>query len=272
MIPGRISLEGRVAVVAGGGGDGIGGTISLCLAQAGAAVAVLDRDADCARQAVEAIEAAGGRGLAVLEDVCTPEGCAAAVERTVGTLGGLDVLVNVVGGMGGQARWVVTEEWTDAEWDHILSMNLRYVFLMCRAALPSLRASRVGGSIVNIASISGTHSAPQHVAYGAAKAGLVSMTRSLALEYARDGIRANAVAPGVIRTPRGGRGMASDFEARLAESLPIPRPGQPQEIAGPVLFLASDLASYVTGQTLGVDGGAAVRYPIPVLGRSHMMS
>ena len=265
----EISLDGRTAIVAGGGGHGIGGAISRLLARAGAAVAVVDVDPQNAQAAVDDIASAGGKAVPVIESVFAEEGCANIARRTREELGGIDILVNVVGSMQGHATWGRMTDWSVEGWDEVIGLNLRNVFLLCREVIPTMRAQE-RGAIVNIASVSGAVAAPLHSAYGAAKAGLINFTRTLALEYARSGIRVNAVSPGSIATP-----TAVTTDERIAahqSSVPMARMGEPHEIAGAVLFLASNLASHVTGQQLIVDGGASVRMPVPLGSRRTYMA
>ena len=172
------------------------------------------------------------------------------------------MLVNVAGGMHRYATWRPLAQWDEESWDGILAINLRYVFLLARAVLPAMVEQGEGGSIVNITSISGVFGAPHHAPYGAAKAGLIHLTQSLALEYGPQGIRCNAVSPGAILTEAVGSAMQPERVDAVSRAVPLSRGGQPADIANAVLFLASPLASYVSGQMLLVDGGVSTRFPL----------
>ena len=153
-------------------------------------------------------------------------------------------------------------ELSDEDWDASFDLVLRHLFLLAQAVGRRMVDQRTGGSIVSIASVSGLSSAPRHAAYGAAKAGVIALTRTLAVELAESGVRVNAVAPGAVLTPRVAQSQTAERRAESARSIPMGRYAAPEEIARPVVFLASDLASYVTGQTLVVDGGATAQFPL----------
>jgi 3-oxoacyl-[acyl-carrier protein] reductase len=262
--PGDPLLAGKVALVAGGG-RGIGEATSRILASAGAAVAVVDVEPERARSVSAAIAASGARSIPLVVDLRDEEQCLRAVEDTVTALGGLDVLVNVAGGMSQVAEWRHLEHWTTEDWDAVVDLNLRYVFWLCRAAIPHMRR-RGGGSIVSVASISGVFGSPNHSAYGAAKAGLIQLTKTLALECGRFRIRVNAVSPGAIATPATEATMSAERRGTLARATPLQRPGAPEDIARAVLFFASPMSDYVTGQMLLVDGGIAAKFPLGGVG------
>jgi NAD(P)-dependent dehydrogenase (short-subunit alcohol dehydrogenase family) len=248
-------LAGQVAVVAGGG-RGIGAAVARTLASAGAAVAVIDVETDRASEVVDAIAGSGGHALAIRAELRDAPQVEAAIHQAAATFGGVHVLVNVAGGMHAYAPWRRLADWDEETWDEIIDRNLRYVFLTTRAMVRQLLAAGTGGSVVNIASISGETSAPNHTAYGAAKAGLSNLTRTLAVEYGPDQIRFNAVAPGSVATPAVADRVSS------ATAAPLQRWATPEDIANAVVFLASPLAAYVTGQTLLVDGGATANFPL----------
>jgi 3-oxoacyl-[acyl-carrier protein] reductase len=259
-------LDGRVAIVAGGGGGGIGAQVSRVLAAAGAAVAVVDIERERADQVCKEIDTAGGRSAAIAADLRDPASSRAIVSTTRATFGRIDVLANVAGGMHQHAAWRPLAQWSEEDWDRIVSINLRYVFLLCRAVIPVMLELGEGGSIVNITSISGVFGAPNHAAYGAAKAGLIHLTRSLCLEYGRHGIRCNAVSPGVVQTAAVASALGDEARGQMARSIPLGRPGRPDDIAQAVLFFASPLSSYISGQMLLVDGGVSARFPLGIPG------
>src|SRR5262245_16125233 len=243
-------LDGKVALVTGAA-RGIGRAIALRLAASGAAVAVADLDATGAEKV--AAEIGGGRAPALAGDGSLERDANALVDRSVAGLGGLDVLVNNAG------IWVIKplEQTTPDEWDRQQDTNLRGLYLLCRRALPALR--RGPGCIVNIASMAGIRFTVEHVASAASKAGVIALTRDLAVELAPDRIRVNAVAPGPIDT-RGLGGGLSDAQRRAFEArFLLGRIGQPEDIAEAVAFLASPRASYITGVTLPVTGGAELQ-------------
>jgi NAD(P)-dependent dehydrogenase (short-subunit alcohol dehydrogenase family) len=197
----------------------------------------------------------------VVADVLDEEQSQPIVDAAVDTFGGLDVLVNVAGGMNVFGNWAPLTEWSSAQWDAVVGLNLRYHFLLCRAAVPRM-AERGGGAIVSITSISGVFGAPNHAAYGAAKAGLIHLTRTLALEVGRLGIRVNAVSPGAVATPATADRITPERQEEMARTTPLQRAGVPEDIARAVLFLASPMADYVTGQMLLVDGGVGAKFPL----------
>lgn len=248
-------MAGHGAIVAGGG-RGIGAATARTLAQAGAAVAIVDVDPARAQAVAGEIADAGGSALGLVAELRDPEQVARAVDATAERFGRLDILVNVAGGMNAYAPWRRAADWDEATWDEIVDRNLRYVFLTTRAVLRHLVRAGRGGAIVNITSISGETSAPNHAAYGAAKAGLANLTRNLAVEYGPDQIRVNAVAPGSVATP-----ATADRTGTLG-SAPLGRRARAEDIANAVVFLASPLAAFITGQTLLVDGGATAKFPL----------
>jgi NAD(P)-dependent dehydrogenase (short-subunit alcohol dehydrogenase family) len=248
VIDGLFRLEGRRALVTGGGG-GIGTALSLGLARAGAAVAA----ADCSRAGLaqaEAAAAAENLTLHTLEaDVSRLESIAEMVDQAVARLGGLDVLCNAAGIQVRKPALEVTEQ----DWDRLLATNLRGTFFACQKAAPYLKRER--GAIVNIASITSQYAITGISAYSASKSGVAQLTRSLAVEWAPD-IRVNAVAPGYIRTPMTADVTSDPARASwILERIPLGRLGSPEDVVGPVIFLASNAAAYVTGQVLFVDGG-----------------
>ncbi|MFI5046315.1 MAG: SDR family NAD(P)-dependent oxidoreductase [Acidimicrobiia bacterium] len=257
-------LEGKVALVAGGAG-GIGEATSRILAAAGATVAVVDRDAERANATAKELTEAGGAALAVTADLFDEDACNAAVDTTVAELGGLDVLANVAGGMSAHAPWAPITEWPTDTWDHITHLNQRYVFWMCRAAIPAMVSGGKGGAIVNVTSIAGSFGSPGQSAYGAAKAGLLQFTKTLAIECGPLGIRANAVAPGLTLTEPAAA-LPEETKAQLATLTPLRELCTPEDIARGILVFASPITHGVTGQMIHVDAGISVNFPYPGIG------
>jgi 3-oxoacyl-[acyl-carrier protein] reductase len=251
-------LSGKTALVIGGGGGGIGRAITLALATAGSAVAVADIDRDRADEAAAEVAAAGATSVSLAGDVRSRKDTEGFVSRAAEELGGLDILVTVVGGQLAFVPAAPLHEMTDEDWDLTFDLNLRYVVQAVRAALRVFLAQGRGGTIVSVGSIAGFAGSPMQAAYGAAKAGLASLARSVAAEYSRDGIRMNLVTCGPIATP-----VARAAQAGTAEWIPMGRPGESREVAEAAVFLASPLASYVTGQSLVIDGGATAVGPFP---------
>jgi 3-oxoacyl-[acyl-carrier protein] reductase len=251
-------LSGKNALVIGGGGGGIGRAITLALAAAGSAVAVADIDRDLADEAAAEVAAAGAGSVSLAGDVRSREDTEGFVSRAAEELGGLDILVTVVGGQLAFVPAAPLHEMTDEDWDLMFDLNLRYVARAVRAALRVFLAQGRGGTIVSVGSIAGFAGSPMQAAYGAAKACLASLARSVAAEYSRDGIRMNLVTCGPIATP-----VARAAQAGTAEWIPMGRPGESREVADAAVFLASPLSSYVTGQSLVIDGGATAVGPFP---------
>jgi 3-oxoacyl-[acyl-carrier protein] reductase len=241
-------LTGKKTLVVGVGG-GIGRATVEAFSLSGADVACLDISPEEADLSAKAAGANGRRGVALVADVTDSAQAKQAVESAAEQLGGLDILVNVIGA----SVWTPLDEVSDDLWNAQINLNLRQQFDIAMAAVPHLIANG-DGRIVAVASTSGLNGAPNHAVYGIAKAGLMAFVQSLALEYATRGLRVNAVAPGTIVTPR--RAKVSADKGAL---VPMKRRGQPSEIAWPAVFLASDAASFITGQTLVVDGGATAK-------------
>lgn len=255
-------LAGKVAIITGGG-SGLGRATSLLFAKEGAKVAVADIDVAGAEATVTMIEDLGGEAVAIKADVTKAADVKAMVAATVKKYGKLHILFNNAGIAGDQYKATV-ETFDEANWDKILSVNLKGVFLCSKYGVPELLKSG-GGVIINTASIAGLVGMGNH-AYGASKAGVTIITKTMALELSPKGVRVNAIAPGFIDTPlsRGNRRGMSEGEqaqnvARLAASAPMGRIGRPEDIAHAALFLASDEAAYITGHTLVVDGGYTVQ-------------
>ena len=251
-----LGLAGKRALVAGAG-QGIGRATALLLAAAGARVACMDHDEARRAAIVKEVQAAGVEAIGIGGDVRERAAVDAAVAATVQAFGGIDVAVDIVG----EARWNPALQQTDADWDESFALVLRHVFHLFQAAGTQMVEQRAG-ALVAVASVSGLFAAPFHAAYGAAKAGLVSLVKTFAVELAPHGVRVNAVAPGAVRTPRLLAITTDERRAESARTIPLRRMGEPEEIASVVAFLASDLASYVTGQTVVADGGASVKFPL----------
>jgi 3-oxoacyl-[acyl-carrier protein] reductase len=251
----KLSLAGRGVVVVGAGGGGIGTAIVRLVASEGAFVTAVDRDAAALDQAMAEIDAAGARGQRCLVDAATADG--AREIMAVAARGGapLHGLVNVVGGLPSN-RWGPLLDYTEENLDALMRSNMKVAFLTSQAFARVLAAEGRGGSIVQIATIAALQAMPYGAGYATSKAALLALARTMALEWGPLGIRVNAVAPGTIKVPKN---ASSGDDPRDAAVIPMGRRGRPEDIAGAVLFLLSDLAAWVTGQLIPVDGGASIR-------------
>ena len=241
-------LDNKIAIVTGAGG-GIGGAIAVRFAREGAKIAVADIDGETGKVHAAEIAGQGGQAFSIVADVTRKTSVEQMVEAALSRWGRIDILVNVAGGA--QVKPVI--EVSETEWDHILNMNLKSVFLCSQAVLPTMTKQHYG-KIVSISSIYGFTGNATRASYAAAKAGVAVFTKSLALEVVSQGINVNAVAPGRILTDRV-RGHYTDEEwAERVVQIPMKRAGTPEEIASAALFLVLDENKYITGQTIHVNG------------------
>jgi 3-oxoacyl-[acyl-carrier protein] reductase len=245
MNPSSVLLTGRVAVVTGGGA-GIGRGIAAGLAAFGASVAIWERDAESAAAAAKEVG-----GLGITTDVRESAEVDAALARTVAELGPVSILVNNAGGVFSSPILETSEN----GWDALYRSNLKHVILCTQRVARVMVEAGTGGSIISVTSIEGVRAAPGYAAYAAAKAGVINFTKTAALELAPHGIRVNALAPDITMT-EGLRSVAPPgADERFGYTVPLGRAGHVDEMAGAAVFLAGELSSYVTGQTIHVDGG-----------------
>lgn len=255
MAQGPFSLEGRVAIVTGAS-RGIGEAIAVRLAEAGAAVALAARKPEGLEAVARRIGAAGGRALAVPAHMGKRADVEALVAKTVEAFGKIDVLVNNAAANPYFGPLLGIEE---GAWDKTFEVNLKGAFAATRAVVEHLRSRKAPGAIVNLASVVGIRAAPLQGVYGMTKAALISMTRTLAQELGPEGIRVNAIAPGLVETRFAGTLVSNEaLRDRFVSRTALGRHAQPDEIAGAALYLASDASGYVTGHVLVVDGGTTV--------------
>jgi NAD(P)-dependent dehydrogenase (short-subunit alcohol dehydrogenase family) len=253
-----LRLDGRIVVVSGAGGSGIGTTITRMAAEAGATVVAVSRSKENLDEHIAPMAQSGLSVVPVSADASTDDGIAAVLDQVRRTDGDLYGLVNIAGGAA-PATWMPATRVSRSDWRELFVANLETAFFMSQAISRELRRLRLKGSIISLSSISGMNTAPFHIAYGTAKAAVVAMTRTMAVELALDNIRVNAVAPGVTETAAS-RTYTQDDPERDRKAIAMGRRGRPEEQAGAILFLLSDLSSYVTGQTLLVDGGLNLKW------------
>ncbi len=249
-----MTLTGRIAVLTGAG-SGIGRATALRFAQAGASVALVDRNAEALAATADAIAAQGGTALALPGDVGDVASVEAAAAATVTAFGGIDILIAAAGMSVGGTVLTTTPE----DWDAVFRANVGGTWLWARAAIPAMKA-RGGGAIVTFSSQLALAGGRGNSAYVAAKGAILSLTRTIALDFAADGIRVNAIAPGAIDTPMLARGFGRQADPDAAREASrqrhaLGRFGTADEIAQAALYLASDASSFITGTTLAVDGG-----------------
>ena len=257
-----LRLDDRIVVVSGAGGGGIGTTVTRMAAEAGATVVAVSRSKANLDEHVGPLAERGLSVVSVSADASTDDGVATVLDqvRTVAANTGARLygLVNVAGGAA-PATWMPSTRVTREDWRALFAANLETAFFMSQAVAAEIRNNGGPGSLVSISSISGMNTAPYHIAYGTAKAAVVAMTRTMAVELALDGIRVNAVAPGVTETAASATYVDADPE-RDRTAIAMGRRGTPEEQAGAILFLLSDLSGYITGQTLLVDGGLNLKW------------
>lgn len=258
----RIDFRNKVALICGAGGGGIGSAVARSFAEAGATIAALDQSEELNKATRDVITGFGVTCETFVADLTDPLQAAQVIETVWSRMGGIDMLVNVAGGTKAH-QWGKLEDGRDDDFRDVFALNIGYVYRLCADLGQRMIERRSGGSIVNLASVSGLRSAPLHAAYGAAKAAVIALTQTMAVEWAAHGIRVNAVAPGSVLSPRVaafGKGPAHfDTAADGRRSL------SPAEIAQGILFLSSDLASGISGQTLTIDAGLACGNPVGTL-------
>ncbi len=254
-----LDFGGAPAIVVGGG-FGMGRATSLLLGANNAVVAVVDLEADRARQVVEELQSSGAKAIPVTADVTDRQQVRRMVETVVEKLGTPQVLVNIVG----QSSWAYIHEIDDTVWERDILRNLKYVLFTIQETTQAMIKASKKGSIVCVASIDGVDPAPRHAVYGAAKAGLISLARTAAFELGPQGIRVNVVSPGMIKTPRSALRYTPELEKSRISIVPMRRVGLPEDIGRAILYFASPLSDYVTGQNLIVDGGLLLNRQLPM--------
>jgi NAD(P)-dependent dehydrogenase (short-subunit alcohol dehydrogenase family) len=250
MNPKSVLLNDKVAVVTGGGA-GIGRGIAEAFVAFGARVAILERDPDRAASVASELETKDNPVVSIVVDVRDGEAVERAMVEVVEHLGSIDILVNNAGGVFA-APFLET---TKKGWDALHLANLGQIYHCSQSAARRMIEQRRGGSMINVVSIEGVRAAPLYSAYAAAKAGAINFTKTLALELAPHGIRVNALAPDICMTEGLRTLMNEESQARASLTVPLGRLGQPEDLGGAAVFLASDLSRYITGETLHVDGG-----------------
>lgn len=253
-----LGLDGRTVIVSGAAGGGIGTSVVNLVARAGATVIAVSRSSQNLETHIGPLVAEGLPVVPLAADASNDDGIAKVMAQAGQSSGELYGLVNVAGGAE-PATWMPSTRVTRADWRALFTQNLETMVFMSQAVAGALKSQGRPGSIVSISSISGMNTAPFHIAYGTAKAAIVAATRTMALELAVDNIRVNAVAPGVTETPASTTYVDRDVE-RDRRAIAMGRRGRPEEQAAAILFLLSDLSSYITGQTILVDGGLNLRW------------
>lgn len=253
MQPNWFDLTGKCALVTGAG-KGLGHTIARALAQAGADVAVASRTRSDLEAVAAEIDALGRRAVITVADVADESSIDEMVRQALAGLGRIDILVNNAGieGLG------AVVDMDAAAWDRVMAVNLRAPMLCCKHVGPHM-IERGSGKVINVASVMATAVSRYMASYSSSKAALVQLTRTLALEWMRSNIQVNALCPGYILTPMNEKFFATEAGKRLIASLPSGRLGEPRELEGAAVFLASDAASFITGTTLYIDGGHSLK-------------
>jgi gluconate 5-dehydrogenase len=248
-------LSGRVALISGGGGA-IGSAVAEAMAGVGARVAVSGRTLETCQATVERVERAGSEGLAVAGDMTVEADADRVVQATVERFGRIDIVVNAVGGGAGEVL-NPAEEYPRKDWDWIMELNVRSTVIATQAAVRSMIAAGHGGAVLNLTSVRANLGINAgYSAYVAAKGAISSLTRQWATEWAKHGIRVNAIMPTFVDTPQVASLLADPkFRAGIVARIPMGRVGETKDLIGPAIFLVSDAASFVTGQILGIDGG-----------------
>jgi len=249
----RFSMHGKTAMITGAS-SGLGRHFALTLAEAGAVVVVAARRASKLAEVVSEITSAGGQAVAVEMDVSDGDSIIRGFDQAEGHVGQINVLINNAGVVSRSTSLDLTSD----GWDQVLDTNLKAVWRVSQEAARRLIAARAPGNIVNTASILGLRVMPGILTYTVSKAGVVQMTRALAIEWARYGIRVNAIAPGYVETDINRDMLQSERGRELVTRIPLRRTGEMDEIAGPLLLLASDASSFMTGEIIAVDGGHLV--------------
>ncbi len=248
-------LDGRVALIPGGGGA-IGSAMALALADAGARVALANHSLDKAEAAADAVRQAGGEAIALAMDATVEDDCERAVAETVAAFGRVDLVVNTVGGGAGKVLHDA-QAYPRDDWDWIMEINVRATVLPTQAAARAMIEAGTGGAVVNLSSVRaqlGINAG--YSAYVAAKGAIESLTRQWATEWARHGIRVNAIRPTFVDTPQVATLLGDPaFKADVVGRIPLGRVGTTDDLVGAVIFLASDAARFITGQVIGIDGG-----------------
>jgi NAD(P)-dependent dehydrogenase (short-subunit alcohol dehydrogenase family) len=253
-----MNFDGRIVIVTGAAGGGIGTCLSQMLANAGATVIAVSRSEEKLAKNITPLISQGLSIVPVLADISTDAGIATVMEKAVSAKGVLYGLANVAGGAA-PTTWMRATRVTREDWRALFNQNLETMFFMSQAVARELRERSLPGSIVGVSSISGMNTAPFHIAYGTAKAAIVAATRSLAVELALDNIRVNTVAPGTTVTA-GSAAYIDDDVARDRAAVAMGRRAVAAEQAGPIMFLLSEMSSYITGQTILVDGGLNLKW------------
>lgn len=253
-----LNFDGRIIIVSGAGGGGIGTTTARMIAETGATVIAVSRRQDNLDQHLGPSIAEGLKIVTVAADVQTDEGVAAVMDAARKAEGTLYGLVNIVGGAA-PSSWMRFTRARREDFRALFSWNVESMFFMSAAVAAELKQKNLPGAIVSVSSISGLNTAPYHAAYGAAKAAVSQLTRSMAVELGADNIRVNCIAPGPTETP-GSRAYVGEDPERDRKAIAMGRQGRPDEQASAILFFLSEMSSYITGQTVLVDGGLNLRW------------